>query len=129
MVLIGDIVLRNATLYPDDIWLHFEGRDYTWKLLNERVNSVANALKEMGVKKGTRVALLLENCDQLVISYFAIPKIGALCVPLNYMSSKKEILYMLNDCTPNTFIFGERFQNYIDFLKENNKSVKNWICV
>jgi len=129
VVLIGDIVLRNAIMYPKKMWLHFEGRDYTWKLLNNRVNSISNALLDLNVKKGTRVALILENCDQLVISFFAIPKIGALCVPLNYMSNKNELIYMLNDCAPNTLIFGEGFSNYINYFREKNKSIKNWICV
>ncbi|MHA1269145.1 MAG: class I adenylate-forming enzyme family protein [Candidatus Helarchaeota archaeon] len=129
MVLIGDIVLRNALMFPNDLWLHFEGREYTWKLLNEKVNSISNALRNMNVKKGNRVALLLENCDQLVISYFAIPKLGAIVVPLNYMSNKNELIYVLNDCTPNTLIFGDRFKNYIEFFREKNKSIKNWICV
>ena len=129
LVLIGDIPYRNALLFPNDTWLHFEGKDYIWRELNRKINSVANALSEMGVKKGTRVAVLLENCDQLVISYFAIPKIGALCVPLNYMENKNGLLYMLNDCTPTTFIFSQKYSRYINFFKEKNKSIKNWICV
>ncbi|MBD3227726.1 MAG: long-chain-fatty-acid--CoA ligase [Candidatus Lokiarchaeota archaeon] len=129
MVLIGDIPLRNATMYPNDIWLHFEGKDYSWKELNEKVNSVSNGLKNLNVKKGQRVALLLENCDELVISYFAIPKLGALVVPMNYMENKEQLLYMLNDCSPNTFIYGNKYRSYLELFQEKNKSIKNWICV
>lgn len=117
-------------MYPHKVWLHFEDRTYTWKQLNNKINSVANALKtDFNVKKGTRVALLLENCDQLVISYFAVPKLGALIVPLNYMSNKKELVYMLNDCQPNTLIFSDKYSSYAEYFKENNKSIKNWIKV
>ncbi|TFF89231.1 MAG: long-chain-fatty-acid--CoA ligase [Promethearchaeota archaeon] len=129
MVLIGDIPLRNATMYSSNIWLHFEGKDYTWKDLNEKVNSVSNGLKDLNVKKGQRVAVLLENCDELIISFFAIPKLGALVVPLNYMENKDLLLYMLNDCSANTLIYGSKFRPYLELFQEKNKSIKNWICV
>ncbi|MCK4362835.1 MAG: AMP-binding protein, partial [Dehalococcoidia bacterium] len=52
----------------------------SYRELDRQCNKLANALLEMGVKKGDRVALLMPNCPQFVISYYAVLKVGAIVV-------------------------------------------------
>ncbi len=70
----------------------------SYRQLNDDANRMANALAGLGVRKGDRVALLLPNCPQFVISYYAALKLGAAVVAFNPLYSPREIEHQLNDC-------------------------------
>ncbi|MHC1590835.1 MAG: AMP-binding protein, partial [Candidatus Helarchaeales archaeon] len=127
-LLIGDCCARNArqphlARRPAII---FKDRILTWKQVNEAANSLAHALQEMGIKKGDRVALLLYNSDAILISYYGITKI-AVVVPINYMSSKKEIAHILNDCGATVLIISNNLLYHAEMIKEQCKEVKEII--
>ncbi len=71
---------------------------YTYRELNKRVNSLANALISMGIKKGDRVAVYLPNIPEYLISVLGIIKTGAIYVPFNIMNKRQEIDYLANHC-------------------------------
>ena len=74
------------------------GEKITYSQFNSRVNSIANALVAMGIKKGDRVAIYLPNTPQFLISVLAIMKTGAVYVPFNIMNKRQEIEYVANNC-------------------------------
>ncbi|MFZ5651916.1 MAG: class I adenylate-forming enzyme family protein [Bacillota bacterium] len=74
-----------------------EGVRYSYLEFNGLINKFGNALKEMGVKKGERVAIYLPNSVEFLISHFAAARIGAIAVPFNIMFKGPEIKYILND--------------------------------
>ena len=65
--------------------------------LNRRANRIANALTDMGVRKGDRVGIYLPNIPEFVIAFFAITKVGAITVPFNIMFKHMEIEHILNN--------------------------------
>lgn len=65
--------------------------------LNKLVNSFANKLKSLGIVKGDKIAIILPNIPEFVISYFAAQKIGAVAVTLNIMSTAYELTYLLEN--------------------------------
>ncbi|RLI76154.1 hypothetical protein DRP04_12875, partial [Archaeoglobales archaeon] len=73
------------------------GKEISYRELNDLSDRLANALQSMGVNKGDRVATFLPNCIQHTIAFFAITKIGAICVPNNVMYTPRELEYQLND--------------------------------
>lgn len=76
------------------------GERYTYERLDDRASRLAASLREAGVGRGDRVALLSPN-DVAYFDYmFACAKLGALFVPLNYRLSEAELAYIVNDCTP-----------------------------
>ena len=58
---IGSIVARNAMQYPNNEALVFGDKRLTWRMLNNRVNRLANAFLSLGLTKGDKVAMLSEN--------------------------------------------------------------------
>ena len=67
--------------------------------LKTRVLSIATALKERGVRFGDRVAIIHRNSPAFIEAYFALSRLGAIAVPINYMiHNPEELAYMLNDC-------------------------------
>lgn len=84
-----------AVIQPDEEAMAFNS--LTYKDFNRKVNQLAHFLLEKGIKRGDRVAVLLQNSIEFVISYFAIVKIGAIVVPLNTMLTFEELDFILQD--------------------------------
>jgi len=82
---------RAAAQYPDQAALVFMGRKITYSELKTAADNMAGGLATLGVGKGDRVAILLPNCPQFIISYFAILRLGAVVVPLNHLSVEREL--------------------------------------
>ncbi len=112
---------HTAIIFPgafDDEYL------MSYRGLDEQANKLANALLEMGVKKGDRVALLMPNCPQFVISYYAVLKAGAIVVATNPLYSPREMEFQLKDCGAETIIVLSLFYKTIMGLKERT-NLKN----
>jgi long-chain acyl-CoA synthetase len=84
-------------LTPDRIALTFYGLDVTYRELNSMIDRLAWGLVDLGVKKGDRVALHMENCPQFVVSYFAVQRAGAAVVAVNPMFKGAELEFEMND--------------------------------
>jgi O-succinylbenzoate-CoA ligase len=107
------------------------GRRFTFAELNARANRTANFLAgELGVKKGDRVALLLMNGPEFLESFFAIAKLGAVCVPLNWRLVPDELQFILKDSGARTVIAGGEFaQTVAELEKRGATDVRNWVHV
>lgn len=101
---IAQHVERIERLSPNKIGLIFEGRSFSYKELNERANCVANGLRDLGVRKGDRVALFLPNTPDFVVSYLGVLKLGAIVVSLNFALRQNEVRFILEDCGAVTLI-------------------------
>ena len=123
---IGNFIKSAVKQEPDKIGLITEAGRWTYTELFGFCNSLANGLVQLGVQKGDRIALLLRNGLEIFVSYFGIPRMGAVVVPLNYMMSKDELVYCLNDCAPIALIYGAEYKNNIDYFKEKCPSIKHY---
>ncbi len=92
---LGDILARTAARYPDKLALVYEDKRLTYREFNSVVNQTAHALAEDGVKKGDMVAVLSRNSLDFAVVNFAVARLGAILVPINYMLNAEEIAYIL----------------------------------
>jgi fatty-acyl-CoA synthase len=104
---IGDLVSRSAARHPDKIALVFGSTRYTYRALEQTINRAANALSARGIRRGERVALFSRNNDAYVILYFALARLGALSVPINFMLNASEVAYILGHCSARGLIVQE----------------------
>jgi long-chain acyl-CoA synthetase len=88
---------RSARNYPHQTALLMMGKKITYRELNAHVNRFANALRDLGVKKGDKVALLLPNIPQGFIACYAVFRLGAVVVMNNPLYTESELEYQLND--------------------------------
>jgi fatty-acyl-CoA synthase/long-chain acyl-CoA synthetase len=93
----SDQLARHARVTPDVAALRYDGRGLRYRELDERVNRLANVLRERGVAEGDRVAVLGLNSRELVESYLATLRVGAICVPVNFRLVADEVAYLLAD--------------------------------
>ena len=96
MYTLGDIPRNGAVLWPDNIAVVFEGKHYTYKQFNERINRFANYLIQSGCKKGEGLAVIADNCAKYLEVYFAAAKIGVRVTPINVRLGDDEIAFILS---------------------------------
>jgi long-chain acyl-CoA synthetase len=87
-----------ASSYPTNTALAFLGSKISYKQLKEEVDRFATALAGLGVGKGDRVAIVLPNCPQNVITFFAALRLGAVVVEHNPLYTENELRHQLADC-------------------------------
>lgn len=116
-------VLRNASVYkPDQAATWFYGAEITYNDLYLKVTRLANVLVENGVQKGDRVGLLMPNCPQAVIAFWAILMAGGIVVNLNVLYTKDELEFLLNDTTPKALL---TYDAILPLVKVINDASKN----
>jgi len=93
-----DVFEDTACQRPQAAAIHYFDSTITYGELNSLADSLASALSDLGLGKGDRIALDLQNVPQFLISQYAAWKLGAIVVPLNPMYKEKELEYLLNDC-------------------------------
>ncbi|WP_307197988.1 class I adenylate-forming enzyme family protein [Neobacillus niacini] len=119
----------NAEKQPLHEALLYENRQYNYLQFNESVNRLANGLLEHGVKKGDHAAMLMKNSDYFAITYFALAKIGAVIVPINFRLLANELSYIIDNSDSKHVIIEAEFEKEILKAVDQNKAVKNLISV
>ena len=100
-----DHFLRDsAHAFPHRHALIFEGTRITYRTLDQLVDTCAAGLYKLGVRQGDRVALLLPNCPQMVISFYSIFRLGAVAVPVNPLYQEREIAYQIDNARATALI-------------------------
>jgi len=104
-------------------------RSMTWKEFDDMANRFANLLKDKGIVRGNKVAILLMNSLEWLPIYFGILKLGALAVPMNYRYTTDEIKYCLDLADCNALVFGPEFIGRIEPIADHTPLVKTLIFV
>jgi len=124
-----DFLNIASAICPDKTAIVFEGKRYTFSQLNQRVNRLSIGLMKMGIKRGDRVGFIQVNCNQCVETYFAVAKMGAIYMPLNFRAKEKEFTYMLNAAEATALVVGERYVPMIKSIQSECKSLKYLISI
>ncbi|SMO35739.1 long-chain-fatty-acid--CoA ligase [Melghirimyces algeriensis] len=95
---------QAAKDFPEREALYFLGKRLTYQELLDDVYRMAQVLKELGIKQGDRVSIMLPNSPQSVISYYAVLLIGGIVVQTNPMYKERELEHQLNDSGTETII-------------------------
>lgn len=96
-ITLGDMLEESSVSYSDNISIIHKGKILTYGELNDSTNALGNALTKRGIKKGDKVAIMLPNTPDFIISYFAVVKLGAVAVTLNTLSTSYELIHLLSD--------------------------------
>ena len=99
-----DVLRVNAFKWPKKIGIKDLYKSYTFKEWDERACRLANALADMGMKKGDRFAVLAYNCVEWMEIYAAAAKGGFICVPLMFRLAPAEMEYNINHSECKVFI-------------------------
>lgn len=105
--------------------IHFFQSDekLSYTEIDEETDRLADALMQMGVRKGTHVALVTPNSSGFVLSWFAIAKIGAVMVPVNPTYTVREMTYVLADSDASYVIYDPMFEAVVAAVQDNGVNI------
>ena len=119
----------TAQKLPQKIAVIFQDEITSYSQLEIMSNQVANALKNMGIVLGTKVALYCINSPWFVAAYYGILKIGATVVPINLLLNINEIEYILLNSESKALIYFDVFEQNVISVKDQLPHLKNLIVV
>ena len=111
----------SASLRPDAPAVFYFDHQISYRETDLLSNSLAAAFADLGLAKGDRIILVLQNVPQFLIATYAAWKLGAIVVPLNPMYKEKELSYFCHDSGAKIFLAHEEIAGALDlsFLKES----------
>jgi acyl-CoA synthetase (AMP-forming)/AMP-acid ligase II len=124
-----DFLTISNAICPDRELMVFEGERWTFEQSNERINRLANALTELGLKKGDRIGMLQVNCHQYIETYFAAAKLGVIFVPLNFRAKTDALSYMLSNAEAKMLFMGSRYLEMVDGMLPSLPTVEKCISI
>lgn len=111
---VGDILAKTSARYPKKTALVYEGERLTYKDFDQRVNQTTHVFHQDGIGHGTKVAILSRNSLDFSVVSFALARMGAVLVPINYMLTVQDIAYILDHAQITAFIASLEFASTLD---------------
>ena len=98
--------------------IYFQGTQLSYSDLEALVNRFAEALQDLGIRKGDRVALYLPNIPQFIIAYYGALRIGAVVVAISPLYKERELAHILADSSAVLIVAWDRLNLYVQSVKE-----------
>lgn len=115
--------------YGGHISTIFNDREYTNKQMHSAALKLANALKNLGIKKGDRVIIQMPNCPEVLQSFLAVYTIGAVVVPINFMVGDSETAFIYKDTGAKVVISSMVFLSKIEACRKEAPSLEHIILI
>ncbi len=125
---LGQMLEESSRRFPDRVAVIHEKTRLTYGELNRDVNALGLHLQSLGIGKGDKVALMLGNCPEFVISYFAAVRIGAVAVTLNAMSTPYELRHLLSDSDAKVFITAAALAKRVEEIRADVPHCRNLLA-
>ncbi len=116
---LGRMLEESSHRYANNAATIYDGKSLTYEALHSAVSSLGNELKSVGIQKGDKVAIMLPNCPEFVISYFAVQKIGAVAVTINILSTSYELRHLLGNSDTKCLITETPLAKRYEEIKED----------
>jgi acyl-CoA synthetase (AMP-forming)/AMP-acid ligase II len=126
---LGFLLEISAQRYPNREALVFKDKRISYSELNNIVSQKANALLELGVKKGDHVGTLFTARTEIIELMFALWRIGAVIVPLNIRLAPPELTYIVDHSDATVLIFEDKFEKIIRKIQPSVSKVKKLLCL
>jgi fatty-acyl-CoA synthase len=114
-------VQRWSELHPKKTAIIFEEEQISYLELHRRSNRTSCWLQSLGIEKGDRVAVMLQNCPEFMELYLACSRLGAIFVPVNFRLAAPELEYTIRNSRPRLFVFRDEYADAILGLNLNNR--------
>lgn len=108
-----DILTSTASNIPDHPAVICGSERFTYSEFMNRVDNVAQFLKDLGIGIGDRIAVIHENCHRFLESYFASARIGAVLVPMNYRLTPNDFMYLHEHSAAKVLICQDEFVGWV----------------
>ncbi len=115
--------------FPDKDCIVFEDKRFTYSEAKERIDRLAQGLRNLGIRQGDRIGILQVNCHQFVETIYASTQIGAIIVPINFRLKAEEIEYIVSQAEMSALVIGGRYLEIIQSLHPKIPCVREYISL
>ncbi len=126
---VGILIDKAVAKHREKIAAKMGELEITYAELGEKSNRVANALLDLGLSKGDRIAVLMWNAIEYLYIDYGSAKIGAVKVPLNHMLVMDDVDFRLGDSQPRAVVVDEFFLPWILALRTKHPSISVIVCI
>jgi fatty-acyl-CoA synthase len=120
---------RSAFVYPNKPAVVYRDQTFTYAQFHDRVNRLAGALKQAGVRKGDKVAFLTPNIPATLEAHYGPLRLGAVLVTINIRLSAREIAYILNHSEARVLVFDSELAPTVRAMKDQLPGVGAFVQV
>jgi long-chain acyl-CoA synthetase len=107
-ILVNHFLEHSAERFPEKTAIIHQNQRVTYQQLDSMANRLANALLDIGVQRGDRVAVFMDNSVEAVISIFAVLKAGAAFMVINHTTKEEKLNYIMNNSKANVILAQDR---------------------
>src|SRR5579885_2884890 len=125
----AEMLARTAERYPEQIAVVFYQVYLTYRELDALVNSFANALLALGIRKGQRVCLFMANRPEYLVSWFAITRIGAVACPMNPSYKEREVAYQLSNSEAGAIVVQQELLPLVESVRAQAPALEHLVVV
>ncbi|HVN71137.1 MAG TPA: AMP-binding protein [Desulfomonilia bacterium] len=125
----GELIASMSRFNASGIAVICGSKKVTWKELNDRVNSLANAFRNIGISKGDHVSILFHDCPEFIEANYALQKLGAVPIPINFRFVAREIEFQINHSNSTVLILEDLFLDEASKALKNSPAVRHVICL
>ncbi|RJP70177.1 MAG: long-chain-fatty-acid--CoA ligase [Candidatus Abyssobacteria bacterium SURF_17] len=126
---LAELAGRKIREFGEYVTLIFEDNEYTNVQMHEQSKRFAGGLKRLGIKPDDKVMVLMPNCPEVLISYPAIWRLGAIIVPVLFLLEAHEVSYIAADSEAAAIITSPEFLYKVQEARRNAPSLRHVIIV
>lgn len=120
---LAELLEKNSQRFGEKVAMYFNGRRITYDALSEYSKRFSQGLINLGID-GQKIAILLHNSPEFIISYFGIAQTGSTVVPINTMFKQEEVEFILQDSGAHAIISSAAFLNIVQPIKNKSRILK-----
>ncbi len=128
-MLYKEVFNRGPKLYPNKLAIIDGSRRLTYKEIGERNNRLANALVDLGMKKGERLGMVLKNCAEFIECHAASAKVNCMVGGINYRMAAAGMKNMITDLSPRVLVVHHEYADTINAIRNQLPFVQTYISV
>jgi len=129
MMRVGELITTAARYHPDRLASVYKEISLTYKELNERVNTVGNAILGAGLGHEDRVGVICHNSHFFQEIFFGTAKTGAVCTTINWRLKPRELEFIINDAEVKILFVANRFWTQIEPIKDKLPGVQKYVMI
>lgn len=127
MLSFGNYLLQNKDCWPDRLAVISGERALTYSQLNDESNRIANALRKMGLTKGSRLALLMESSVEWLLIWYACQKLGVAVVPLHVRLFADELARVIELAEVSGLVYSSCYSEQAQYIEQNCEGIHSII--
>ncbi|MBV8063868.1 MAG: AMP-binding protein, partial [Nevskia sp.] len=126
---LGDILERNAALFPDRPALVCGSLRRSHREMRDRVTRLAQGLRTLGLRRQDRYSVLAMNCPELLELYAAAQWGGCIINTVNFRLAAPEIAWILRDAAPRLLVFEAQYADLVNNLRAELPGIETYVCI